>query len=97
MCSPAYSESLRTSRTTGPSGSATRRASSSGSISSIRSTGRPSIRQAVIPPSRKPRTRRPTAASSSAASHSSTSWAATTMISTPGGATRETLVAKPVS
>ena len=60
-------------------------------------TGRSSVRQAVIPPSRKPRTRRPTAASSSAAWRSSPSEAATTMISAPSGATRETLVAKPVS
>ena len=43
----------------GPSPSS-RSASSSASISSIRSTGRSSERQAVIPPSRKPRTRRPT-------------------------------------
>ena len=57
----------------------------------------PRVRQAVIPPSRKPRTRIPTAASSSAASRSSPSEAATTIISAPGGATRETLVAKPVS
>ena len=57
----------------------------------------PPSRQAVIPPSRKPRTRIPTAASSSAAWRSSPSQAATTMISAPSGATRETLVAKPVS
>ena len=51
-----------------PSSPSSRSASSSGSISSIRCTGRSSERQAVIPPSRKPRTRRPTEASSSAAS-----------------------------
>ena len=85
MCSAAYSASLRTSRTSGGSGAATRAASSSGSISSILRTGRSSVRQAVIPPSRKPRTRIPTAASSSAASRSSPSEAATTIISAPAG------------
>ena len=58
---------------------------------------RPSVRQSVIPPSRNPRTFIPTQASSSAAWRSSPSEAATTMISVPPGATRETLVAKPVS
>ena len=47
-----------------------RSASSSGSISSSRLTCRPSDRQAVIPPARKPRTRRPTEASRSAAASS---------------------------
>ena len=50
------SSSLRTSSTSGGSGPSSRAASSSASISSIRSTGRPSERQAVIPPSRKPLT-----------------------------------------
>ena len=78
MCSPAYSAALRTSRTSGGSGAvdARRQLGRVDQLESLAPAGA-SVRQAVIPPSRKPSTGMPTAASSSAASRSSLSEAAT--------------------
>ena len=97
MWPAANSRALRTSSTVTDSPPSSLAARSSGSICSIRLTWRPSERQAVMPPARKPRTRSPTDASSSAASSSYPSEAATTITSTSGGTIWATLVPNPVS